>query len=105
MSNAGVAMEQRKLEVVDHDYCFVITYTMEDLKEALIKEAERVSVEEVCLMSFIPFEGNAALIKILDDTFVDREKSSSPPEHIEAIAALTFVPLSEVNSQKFFLNE
>jgi hypothetical protein len=31
------------------------------LKQQLIEEAERVSVEEVCMISFVPPEGNAAL--------------------------------------------
>ncbi len=99
MRNEGLTMERRKLEVVDHDYCFIITYTREDLKQRLIEEAEKTSVEEVCMISFIPFEGNAALIKLLEDTFADRETTSSPPEHIGAMAALTFVPSSEVASR------
>ncbi len=84
---------------MDHDYCFIITYTREDLKQQLIEEAEKASVEEVCMISFIPFEGNAALIKLLEDTFADRETTPSPPEHIDAMAALMFVPLSEVPSR------
>jgi uncharacterized protein involved in tolerance to divalent cations len=42
-----------KNEVVFHDYCFVITYTREDLIDELIREAESASVEEVCMISFI----------------------------------------------------
>src|ERR1700694_1826923 len=48
-----------KNEVVFHDYCFVITYTREDLIDELIREAESASVEEVCMISFIPFRGNS----------------------------------------------
>ena len=94
--NEGLAMDRRKLEVVDHDYCFVVTYTREDLKQELIEEAEKVSVEEVCMISFMPIEGNAALIKLLEDSFADRDAMSSPPEHIKAMAALTFVNSAEI---------
>ncbi len=94
--NEGLAMDRRKLEVVDHDYCFVVTYTREDLKQQLIEEAEKVSVEEVCMISFMPIEGNAALIKLLEDSFADRDAMSSPPEHIKAMAALTFVKSAEI---------
>jgi len=95
MKNEGVSMERRKVEIVEHDYCFVLTYTREDLKRELVEEAERVSVEEVCMISFLPMEGNAALIRLLDETFEGREKSAAP-EHIDAMAALTFVPSSEI---------
>src|SRR5882672_9882267 len=53
MKNEGVSMERRKVEIVEHDYCFVLTYTREDLKRELVEEAERVSVEEVCMISFL----------------------------------------------------
>ena len=96
LSNEGLAMQRRKLEVVDHDYCFAVTYTREDLKQQLIEEAEKVSVEEVCMISFMPIEGNAALIKLLDDTFADREAMSAPPQHINATAALAFVNSTEI---------
>jgi hypothetical protein len=56
-------------EIVEHDYCYVVTYTREDLKDRLTVEAESVSAEEVCMISFIPFEGNAALTRLLDSGF------------------------------------
>ena len=66
-----------KSEIVEHDYAFIVTYTREDLKDQLVAEAERVSVEDVCMISFIPFEGNAALIRLLDDAFADRDTLES----------------------------
>jgi hypothetical protein len=50
------------------------------------------------MISFIPFEGSGALIRLLDETFAGRE-CSPPPKHIEAVAALTFIPLSQVSSR------
>jgi hypothetical protein len=43
------------------------------------------------MISFIPMEGNAALIKLLD--------VSSPPKPADAVAATTFVPFSEIPSR------
>jgi hypothetical protein len=87
------------LYIDEHDYCFAVTYTREDLKKQLIEEAEGASVEEVCMISFIPMEGNGALIKLLESTFAGREAGSPPPKPIDAVAALTFVPFSEIASR------
>jgi hypothetical protein len=95
MANEGLAMSERKVEIVEHDYCFALTYTREDLRQQLIAEAERVSVEEVCMVSFLPMEGSPALIRLLDETFEGREKAAAP-KYIDAMAALTFVPSSEI---------
>jgi hypothetical protein len=95
MRNVGLATVQRALEVVEHDYCFIVTYTREDLKQQLVEVAEGASVEEVCMISCIPMEPNAALERLLEDTFARRE-NAAPPQHTEAIAALTFVPLTDV---------
>jgi hypothetical protein len=99
LRNEGTATTHRSLEVVDHDYCYAVTYTREDLKQQLIEEAEAASVEEVCMISFIPMEGNRALIKLLDDTFEGRETGSSAPEHIDAMAALPFVASKDIHSR------
>jgi len=93
---SGPAKFLWKGEIVEQDYCFVVTYTREDLKQQLIEEAEKVSVEQVCMISFIRFEANQALVRLLDETFAERETASSPPKHTEAMAALTFVPSSEI---------
>jgi hypothetical protein len=92
-------MQKDGLYIDEHDYCFAITYTREDLKKQLIEEAEKASVEEVCMISMIPIEGNSSLIKLLDDTFAGRETATSPPQPIDAVAALTFVPNSEIASR------
>jgi hypothetical protein len=92
-------MQKDGLYIDEHDYCFAITYTREDLKKQLIEEAEKASVEEVCMISMIPMEGNSALIKLLDDTFAGRETANSPPKPVDAVAALTFVPENEIASR------
>ena len=99
MRNSGLAPEKRAIEVVQHDYCFAITYTREDLKEQLIEEAEKASVEEYCMISLLPMEPTPALARLLDDSFSGREKESAPPQHTDAIAALTFVPSSDIPSR------
>ena len=93
------AMQKDGLYIDEHDYSFAVTYTREDLKQQLIEEAEEASVEQVCMISFIPMEGNAALIKLIEDTFAGREAVSSSPKPADAVAATTFVPFSEIPSR------
>jgi hypothetical protein len=81
--------------LVEHDYAYIVTVSREDLKDQLIAEAERVSVEDVCMISFIPFEGNPALVRLLDDAFDGRE-TAAPVVLKDAMAALTFVPSSDI---------
>ena len=90
------AMQKDGLYIVEHNYCFAVTYTREDLKQELIEQAEEVSVEKVCMISFIRMEGNASLIKLLEGTFAGRGAGAPPPKPVEAVAALTFVPFSEI---------
>ena len=58
-----------KEEVCEMNYAYILTYTREDLKDKVIQEAEKASEEEVCMISFMPFEGNQALTDLLDKTF------------------------------------
>ncbi|MFT5036961.1 MAG: hypothetical protein ACI9VM_000533 [Candidatus Azotimanducaceae bacterium] len=51
------------------DYAYILTYTREDLVTEMTKIAEAASKEEVCMISTIAFEANAALAKLLEDTF------------------------------------
>ena len=51
------------------------------------------------MISFIPMEGNRALIKFLGDTFEGRETGAPAPEHIDAMAALTFVASKGIHSR------
>jgi hypothetical protein len=51
------------------------------------------------MISFIPMEGNAALIRLLEDTFAGRETVSSAPKAADAVAATKFVPFSEIPSR------
>ena len=92
---SGPAKFLWKNEIVEHDYCYIFTFTREDLKDALIREAESVSVEAICMMSFSPLDGNKALMRILEDTFENREIKPIPKLK-NAEAALTFVPASEI---------
>lgn len=84
-------MREHKLLVVEQDYNFLVTYTREDLKAELVDVAEAASMEEVCMISFLPMEPNRALRTLLDATFEGREHATSP-EAVDAVAALTFVP-------------
>jgi len=58
-----------KGEVIEQDYCFIHSYTREDLKERVTEVAEAASVEDVCMISFVPCESNRALSELLDKTF------------------------------------
>ncbi len=84
-------LREKKLLVVEQDYKFIVTYTREDLKETLVDVAEAASLEEVCMISFLPMEPNRALRSLLDATFEGRETEVSP-DAVDAVAALTFVP-------------
>src|ERR1700694_6112550 len=82
---SGPSMFLWKGEVVEQDYCSVVTYTREDLKQQLIEEAEKVSVEQVCMISFVPLDASPALLRLLDETFAGRETASSLPKHTDAV--------------------
>jgi len=95
---SGPAKFLWKSEIVEHDYCYIFTFTREDLKDDLIRETESVSVEAICMMSFSPLDGNKALMRILEDTFENRENKPKPKRK-KAEAALTFVPASEISNR------
>ena len=57
-----------KGEIVEMGYCYILSYTIERHKEAIIEEVKKVSAEEIPMISFIPFEGNTELIKLIDDS-------------------------------------
>src|SRR5882757_2426083 len=92
---SGPARFLWKNEIVEHDYCWVVTFTREDLKEELIREAEKESAEAICMISFIPFEGSPALQALLEEAFDGRENAPTPA-YKDAVAALTFIPSSEI---------
>src|SRR5260221_2783801 len=92
---SGPAKFLWKYEIVEHDYCYIFTFTREDLRDALIREAESVSVEAVCMISFSQLYGNNALMRLVEDTFENREDKPKPKRK-NAEAALTFVPISEI---------
>ena len=57
-----------KGKIVEMYYVYILTYTTEKHKAAVIEEATKESEEEVPMISFMPFEGNEALIKLIDQT-------------------------------------
>jgi hypothetical protein len=85
-----------KNEIVEHDYCWTITFTRDDLRDELIREAEAESVEAICMITFTPFDGSPAMCALLEQAFRDREKETKPVEYKDAVAALTFVPFTEI---------
>ena len=86
-------------KVAGHQRGTAFVSSAEDLKQQLIEVAESASVEQVCMISFIPMEGNAQLIKLLDGTFAGRGSGAPEPKPIDAVAALTFVPSEEIPSR------
>jgi uncharacterized protein involved in tolerance to divalent cations len=57
-----------KGKIVEMNYAYILTYTTETFKQGIIDECKATSVEEVPMISFIPFEGNSELITLIDET-------------------------------------
>src|SRR3989344_5039725 len=57
-----------KGEIVEMSYAYVLTYTTEKLKDEVMRVAGEASEEEVPMISFILFEGNPELLKLINDT-------------------------------------
>ena len=57
-----------KDEIVEMNYAYLLTYTTEEHKDEVTKVAVSASEEEVPMISFIPFEGNDAFLKLIDET-------------------------------------
>lgn len=55
-------------EIVDMSYVTIFSYTKRVFKEKIVKEVEKVSVEEVPMITFTPFEGNKKLTSWIDKT-------------------------------------
>jgi uncharacterized protein involved in tolerance to divalent cations len=85
-----------KNEIVEHDYCWTITFTRDDLRDELIREAEAESAEAVCMITFTPFDGSPAMHALLEQAFRDREKETTPVAYKDAVAALTFIPFTDI---------
>jgi uncharacterized protein involved in tolerance to divalent cations len=92
---SGPARFLWKNEIVEHDYSWIVTFTREELKDELIREAEAHSVEAICMISFTPFEGSPALEALLEEAFRGRE-SAPRPVYKDAVAALTFVSSNDI---------
>lgn len=97
-SDVPSGMRAHKLFTLEQDYNYIITYTREDLREELIDVAEAASLEEVCMISFLPMEPNRSLRTLLDASFEGRGEDLVP-EPVDAVAALTFVPKAEIASR------
>src|SRR5258705_12150339 len=76
---SGPARFLWKNEIVEHDYCWIITYTREDLRDELIREAELESAEAICMISFTPLDASPALQALLAEAFNGPETAPSPP--------------------------
>ena len=57
-----------KGEIVNMDYITIYSYTKSEYKEKIITEVEKVSVEEVPMITFTKFEGNKKLLDWIDKT-------------------------------------
>ncbi len=65
---SGPAKFWWKGAIVEMSYCYILTYTLDTLKDVVIAEVERVSQEEIAMLSFAEFEGNEGLTKLVVDT-------------------------------------
>ena len=93
---SGPARFLWKNEIVEHDYCWTITFTREDLRDQLIQEAEKESAEAICMITFSPFDGSLAMQALLEEAFRGREQETEPVPYKDAVAALTFVATSDI---------
>lgn len=57
-----------KGKVTDMNYVTVTSFTIEKHKDAVIKEVNKVSVEEVPMVVFLPMEGNEELLQWIKQT-------------------------------------
>ncbi len=64
----GPAQFWWKGERLNMGYAYLLTYTTEKYKDAVIRTASEASEEEVPMISFIPFEGNTELLALIDKT-------------------------------------
>ena len=64
----------------------------------LVEIAESASLEEVCMISFLPMEPNRSLRLLLEASF-DGRGAAVQPEPVDAVAALTFVPKKQIPSR------
>lgn len=93
---SGPARFLWKNEIVEHDYCWIVTFTREDLRDELVREAEKESAEAICMITFTPFDGSPAMRALLEEAFRGRETQTKPVAYKNAVAALSFVPSSEI---------
>jgi hypothetical protein len=63
---SGPARFLWKNEIVEHDYCWTITFTRDDLRDELIREAETQSAEAICMITFTPFDGSPVMHALLE---------------------------------------
>lgn len=94
-SDVAESMRKPKLLTLEQDYNYIISFTREDLKQELIEVAEAASLEEVCMISFLPMEANRSLRLLLDASFEGRGEMAEP-EPVDATVALTFVPSGQI---------
>lgn len=94
-SDVPSEMREHRLFTLEQDYNYIISYTREDLKDELVEIAESASLEEVCMISFLPMEPNRSLRLLLEASFEGRG-AAVQPEPVDAVAALTFVPTEQI---------
>src|SRR6476659_4015790 len=75
---SGPARFLWKNEIVEHDYCWIITFTREDLRDELIREAETESAEAICMIAFSPLDGSPALQALLEQAFAGLGSAPEP---------------------------
>ena len=57
-----------KGEIVSMNYAYILTYTTEKHRNAVVEEVRKTTSEEVPMISFISFEPNLELAKLIDET-------------------------------------
>lgn len=57
-----------KGEITNLDYFTITSFTVEDNKETIILAVEKVSIEDIPMITFTPLDGNKKLLNWIDET-------------------------------------
>ncbi len=57
-----------KGEIVEMNYAYIMTYTIETLIQKVVENCKSVSIEEVPMISFVEMAGNQELIDLINVT-------------------------------------
>ena len=97
-NGAPDTMHKPRLLIREQDNNDPITHGRAGLKDVRVVAAEATSLEEDCMISFLPMQTNRSLRLLRDNSFHERGEQAAP-EPFEAVAAQTVVPTEKIPSR------